>query len=144
MSTLDSNRRGFFRALAGVAIAPVALSQISDIPAAAVAPRGSMLITRDILEDALRLIGVLSPGELASDADMVFCYRMAARLRETWPYPNLGRTFVFAVANDLQPIYSPRRPKIGDTIRIIWPQRFLPDENRAFRCAFDFEQVLFV
>jgi hypothetical protein len=112
-----NSRRGFFRGLLAGAISTVATPVVArSIPSPAPAKTRttgpwSFVITRDMTKDALRMLGVLGPGEEASDADMVFCYRIAARLRESWlGGPVIEREFVAELARDLSLFYSPRRP----------------------------------
>ncbi len=68
------NRRGFFGLLAGVAAAPalpaLAVSAVQAVPAAVPAPQAGFFIASEVISSALRLLGVLTPGEIARDSEI--------------------------------------------------------------------------
>lgn len=111
---MNITRRSLFSA---VFAAPIALKALSVVPAsnALVAPRAldqalrvSPKISKEIIEDALRLLGIMLPGQCASRDEIDYCGRVAERLFWNWPAPNNPysvRLMIRALARDLAPTY---------------------------------------
>lgn len=118
------NRRSLLKSLPGVA----GLLAI-EAPTVVSAPLTPQL-DRILIEDALRLVGALMPGQMASKDDLEYCGRVGARMIAGWGLSPRTRTLcplqfedlvVKELAREIAPVYSPYDVDLSYSLLCVMP-----------------------